>query len=596
MGTPKVTLKKVVIDTRGTLIGFIVEAPESFFGNIGANVIEYPKTLVDLRAMRFCNKQIDMSKGKIVELGNFKMNSLPCMVYADSKLIDINSDISLTKRYTSGSKVIGYSVRFEGFPGKPEVAQRTDVITQMAKWMKPTNFMIRHNYDTGKMYLNGKGCSLSDLPEVPIGEKKTRKGSDKPVTARNQGQPIQKSVDPNVENVFDILDIYNIVAELKGQVIHFPNEKYEPVSDSGVKTEEGFQNSNVGELASPYLDFNSQKLKVNAQFKKLGYVMVNIGNRGAAPINTYIHRTKSIFVAGEAYIKRFGIVVSKDKEAELINRIGQSLAVTPYDLGSLASAVSRFGSVPNPVCFSVDASSLSLISKAKAKNSLLSAEKIASLCKKRYELRIIRKYCNAMQSEIKKELGGKVVSEKIQHREIYSEFRLYSDEILDALKDAGFDIYSGAYSKTAAPTTSENKSKKEKDSGIGIAYAMKEYDDSKKTAAIIKKAVKNKDTSVISENILNVLLGGESISSPFDRFTWAENTSNSADKQLADIERIFWMHNATMFKLGGKKLVHTHDAEDWVPMQTKATTYEAYSSKKVDGLVLKLSGLRVKGM
>lgn len=597
MATPKVTLKKVVIDTNGTLIGFLVEAPESFFGNIGVNIIEYPKTLADLKAMRFCNKQIDMSNGKITELGNFKLNSLPCMVYNEGKLLDINSSISLTKRYTSGSKVIGYGVRFEGFPGKPEIAQRTDMITQLAKWMRPTNFMIRHNYDTGKMYLNGKGCSLSDLPEVSVGEKKTRKGTNKPVTARNQGQPIQKAVDPNLENVFDILDIYNIIAELKGQVIHFPNEKYEAVSESGVKTEEGFQSSNIGELASPYLEFNSQKLKVNAQFKKLGYVTVNISGRGAAPINTYIHRTKSIFVAGEAYIKRFGVVVSKDKETELMNRLGQSLAITPYDLGSLASAVSRFGSVPNPVCFSIDASRLNLISKAKAKNSLLSAEKIASLCKKRYELKLIRKYCNAMQSEIKKELGGKVVSEKVQHREIYSEFRLYSDDILEALKEVGFDIYSGAYSKTSALTqASSGKSTSGKDNGIGIAYAMKEYDDSKKTAAILKKAVKNKDTSVISENILNILLSGESISSPFDRFTWAEKTSQSADKQLDDIERIFWMHNATMFKAGGKEFVHTHDASDWVPIQTKATTYEAYNSKKVDGLILKLSGLRIKSM
>lgn len=593
MAMPKVTLKKLVIDTRGSLIGFIVEAPASFFGNIGDSIIEYPKTLADLLAMRFCNKQIDMSNQRINELGRFRLNSLPCAVYTEGKLVDIDSNITLVSRYTSGSKVIGYGVRIDGFPGKPEIAQRTEMIAQMAKWLRPTNFMIKRNYNTNKMYLNGKGCSLSDLPEIPIGNKKVKKGSDKAVKARGQGQPLQKSVEPNIENVFDILDIYNIVAGLKGQVVHFPNEKYEPVSDSGTKVAEGFQSSYIGELASPYLEFNSQKLKVNAQFKKLGYVMVNLNNRGEAPINTYTHRTKSIFVAGEAYIKRFGIVVSKENADELINRLGQSLAVKPYELGSLASAVSRFGSVPNPVCFSVDASNLSLISKEKAKNSLLTSEKIASLCKKRYELKLIRKYCNAMQNEIKKELGGNVVAENIQHREVYSEFRLYSDEILDSLKELGFDIYSGAYLKMVE---SSGSSSKDKTNGteICIAYLMKEYDDSKKTAAILKKAVKNKDTSVASENILNILSAGEAISSPYDRFAWAEKTAKSADKQLSEIERIFWMHNATMFKLGGKKLVHTHDANDWVPMKTKATTYEAYKSSKVDGLILKLSGLRIK--
>jgi len=594
MAIPKVTLKKVVIDMRGALIGFVVEAPASFFGAIGDEIIDYTKTLADLKAMQFCNKQVDMRSGRITELGNFKLNSLPCMVYTDGKLIDIDSSISLTGRFTSGSKVIGYKVRFEGFPGKPEANKRTEEITQLAKWMKPTNFMLRHNYESGKLYLNGKGCSLSDLPETVIGEKKTRKGTDTPVRARNQGQPIQGGVDPSIENTFDILDIYNIIGELNGQVIHFPTEKYEAVSESGTKTEEGFQSSNIGELASPYLDFNSQKLKVNAQFKKLGYVMVNINNRGAAPINTYIHRTKSIFVAGEAHIKRFGVVVSQEKQNELMNRLGKSLAITPYNLGSLASAVSRFGSVPNPVCFSIDASSLSLISKEKAKNSLLTAEEIANLCKKRYEAKIIRKYCNAMMSDIKKELGGKVVSEKVQSKEIYSEFRLYSEDILDALREVGFDIYSGAYSRTSEASNTSDKTSKDKDTGVSIAYFMKEYDDSKKTAAILKKAVKSKDTSVLSENILDLLVGGESISSPFARFTWAEKTARKADRQLASIERQLWMHNATMFKMGSKNLVHTHDAADWIPMPTKATTYEAYQSKKVDGLVLKLSGVRVK--
>lgn len=594
MATPKVTLKKVVIDTRGSLIGFVVEAPASFFGIIGDANLEYTKTLADLKAMQFCNKQVDMRNNRIRELGNFKLNSLPCLVYADGKLIDIDSSVTLTSRFVSGSKVIGYNVRFEGFPGKPEVAKRTEEITQLAKWMKPTNFMLKTNYDTNKMYLNGKGCSLSDLPEVNIGEKKTRKGTNTPVKARSQGQPIKAGIDPNVENSFDILDIYNIVAELGGQVVHFPTEKYEAVSESGTKTEEGFQNSNLGELASPYLDFNSQKLKVNAQFKKLGFVLVNVSGRGPAPINTYIHRTKSIFVSGEAHIKKFGIVVSHEKQEELMRRIGQSLAVTPYKLGSLATAVSRFGSVPNPVCFSVDASSLSLISSEKAKNSLMSANKIATLCKMRYEYKIIRKYCNAMMNDIKKELGGKTSIDKAQNKEIYSEFRFFSEDVLEVLKEAGFDIYSGAYSKTTETSTSESKGTKDKEVGVGIAYMMKDYDDSKKTAAIIKKAVQNRDTSVISEPILNVLVVGDSISSPYDRYTWAEKTARDADRQLDEIERLFWMHNATMFRAGNRKLVHTHDAADWVPMPTKATTYEAYQSKKVEGLVLKLSGLRIK--
>lgn len=599
MAMPKVALKKVVIDTRGMLIGFMVEAPANFFGNIGNDVIEYPKTLADLKAMKFCNKQIDMSTGKITELGNFKINNLPSMVYADNQLIDVDNCITLTRRYTSGSKVIGYGVRFEGFPGKPEIAQRSEMIAQMSKWLRPTNFMIRHNYSTGKMYLNGKDCSLSDLPEVPIGEKKTRKGTNKPVTARNQGQPIQKSVNPNVENTFDILDIYSIVEQLNGQIVHFPNSAYTPHSDSSTKTEEGFKNSKLGELASPRLEFNSTSLNVNAKFRKLGYVMVDLNGRGQAPINTFVYRTKSIFVGGEAYIKKFGIVVSKEKETELMNTIGQSLALTPYDLGSVQSAVERFGNVSNPVCFSVDASSLSLISKAKAENSLLTEDQIVTLCKKRYEAKLIRKYCTAVQNEAKKELGTKIVSEQLQKREIYSEFRLYSDEILEKLKEIGFDVYSGAYSSIGV-SDSQDASSKTKSSRttdeVFIDYMLKDYDDTKTKAADIRKAIRTKDTKIINENMINLLSNGETLSSPFDRYSWAEKLIDKANKQINEVNKAFWMHNATMFKSGDKKLVHTHDSKNWVPAQTRAKKYEVYSSTKIDGLILKLSGLRVKGM
>lgn len=597
MANGRVRLKKIVIDSRGSLIGFLVEAPASFFGNIGTDVIEYPKTLADLRAMRFCNRQVDMSNSRITELGSFKLNSLPCMVYdsGSNTLNDINSEITLVRRYTSGSKVVGYGVRYEGFPGKPEIAQRTEIITQIAKWMRPTNFMIRHHYDTGKMYLNGKGCTLSDLPEQVVGERKTHKGTNKPVAARNQGQPIKKDVDPDAENTFDILDIYKTVADLGGQVIHFPNEKYEPVSDSGTKQEEGFNNSNLGELASPYLDFNSQKLKVNAQFKKLGYVQVDLG-RGPAPVNTYIYRTKSIFVAGKAYIKRFGIVVSKDKEASLINALGNSLAVKQYDLGSLTSAVARFGNVQNPVCFSVDASNLSLISTKKSKESLLTAKEIAELCKLRFEAKLVRKYCKDVQKDVKSLLGVKAIAE-VQHKEVYSEFRMYSDEVLDALRDAGFDIYSGGYSKPVSTTPDKEGSKTSKSKSsdeISISYYMKEYDDSKITAADLKKAVKNEKKIQVSERILDVLRKVTNVPDPRDRYTYAERKIKAADKQLAEIERKLWVHNATMFRAGGKQFVHTHDFNDWEPIATRSKLFETYTSKVVDGLVLKLSGLRMK--
>lgn len=597
MANGRVKLKKIVIDSHGSLIGFIVEAPASFFGNIGTNIIEYPKTLADLRAMKFCNRQVDMSNNRITELGSFKVNSLPCMVYDSNSntLNDVSSDITLVRRYTSGSKVVGYGVRYEGFPGKPEIAQRTEVITQLAKWMRPTNFMVRHNYDTGKMYLNGKGCTLSSLPEQVVGDRTKRRGTDKPVKARNQGQVIKKGIDPDAENKFDILDIYQTVANLGGQIIHFPNEKYEPLSDTGVKQEEGFHNSNLGELASPYLDFNSQKLKVNAQFKKLGYVQVDLG-RGPAPVNTYIHRTKSIFVAGKAYIKHFGVVVDKSKEASLMNALGNSLAIKQYDLGSLTSAVARFGNVQNPVCFSVDASNLSLISPEKSKTSILKAEEIAGLCKLRFEAKLVRKFYKDVQKDAKALLGVKTIAE-VQHKEIYSEFRMYSDEVLNALRDAGFDIYSGGYSKPASDDASKEGSKTSKSKSadeINISYYMKEYDDSKITAADLKKAVNNEKKIRVSERILDALRKINTVPDPKERYIFAERKIKAADKQLGEIEKKLWMHNATMFKEGGKQFVHTHDFKEWEPIATRSKLFETYGSKKVNGLVLKLSGLRMK--
>jgi hypothetical protein len=578
----KFELTKSIINENACLIGFIIKGKDRDLGGFGDAVVEKPIQVEELKTRKFLNKQIDVTGGQIRELGKFKLNSLPMLLFNNNgNFTEVDNGISLTSKYVQDNKIVGFDVKFNAFNGGQKAFSYNSVIA-LGKWFKQENFVIKHSDKGNKSFISGKGMSLEDLPTIAVGEQSKAK------KRKSGAVSTEKTVSGRIEREFDILDVYDVLSKFNGQVIHLPGENYVPVSIDGMKVEEGFTSLGIGEVASPNLKFNSVKMNVNAGFKKAGAVPVTIKNK-TTNIVTFIYRTKSLFAAGESYVKKFGVAVPVETESALVKELGASLTLKKLTDNTIIQPLSQVIDAKALSFYTVDATGLDLISKSKRSNSILSADKIATLCKKRYSLKIVSKYCKEVIKDIKKELGDDKFNTECKGKEVFSSFAFYSPEILEELKRLGFDIYTGAYSNTKSEART-GKSNPEADK-VEIIYAFDGCDDTKKTGAIIKKAVENNNADVLDTELLKKLRTLYEIASPYERNKQASSILAGAQEKLENIEKKLWMHTASMFIEGGKTKVHSHDANDWVPVQSRAKNYDVYASTKVTGLTVKIKGL-----
>lgn len=584
-----IKITKTIVDSNRRLIGFMMKGKEKEFGGFSKDVIERGVPTDSLLNQKFSNNQIAVVKHKIVEKNNFKINSLPMTIYTGEGYVDIDNSVNLIKRYVQNNKNIGFRVRFSD--GSEDNFQYENVL-MLCHWFRPGNFAIRTS-SKGLQYICGKsGVALEDIPATIIGEEPEKKAKRLKSAAKEKTPEFNGAI----ESGFDILDIYEFIDNCHGCVIKLPSEDYEAKSKDGETVSDGFTSLGIGEVASARPVFNPTKLNVNAGFKKVGIVEVPV-NGTKQNITTYVFRTKSIFYNGENNMKKFAIAVPTENEEQLVKALGASLALEKITDNTITAPLGQVIDAKSLAFYKVDASKVDLISADKRKNSILSAKKLVDLCKLQYELKLVEKAVGpkgGLMKELKSTLGDDGVAEA-KNKTVAGAYSMYSKEGLQAVADAGIDIYSGAYTVPGKPYSS-GKSTGDATAQVEIEYILKGMEAKKLTGSKIIDAVKRKDSTEVPQKVIDIVSEILAITDLKKQYAEASKVYESVQQKTATINKKLWMHNASMYIEGNRSKIHTHDAKHWTPdtsSRVKTANVYACTTKGCEGLTVKFKGVTI---
>lgn len=587
----------IVNEERG-LIGFRVQGREKDFGGMSNEIIDTCLSVQALAKMNFQTSKISVNpNGRVIVGKNFSLNSLPMLKYVGGngeQYIPIDNSVQILSKFEkcepdNGKRtVLGFRLKFgDGF----EDNFRYEHVMLLSTYFKPTNFCVKSK-PNGTGYIQGiNGTSMSTIPCTVVGKAPERVNKRPEPSKAKKIEQVGK-----ITNDFDILDVYEIINKADGCVIRFIGDNYVPVSNEKVSSEE-FVSFNTGEVASPKLKFNPSKLNVNANFKKPGKVYADFG-MGGDWINTFVHRTKSIFVAGEKYADTFGVAIPKVKENEFISTIAGTMGiekVTDINLIKPLEVAVNNGAYTfdDYSFFRIKLGKIDLISKNRMSNSILSAEQIAKICQRMCELKIVNKAMSTrggLLGELKEKLGPEGIS-KATNKPPFGIFKYFNKDQLIQAQNMGFDIYTGAYIK--APTVSKAAGSGDTETKVEIVYSLKGYDPGKITGKAALEFARKNDTSKMSKGVVDMINHVDSIGDLNVKYAEANKVYYQTESEIEKLNKILWMHNASMFLTGNKSKVHTHDNTDWVIGASRAKSAEVYTNTKVNGLAVKVTGVTI---
>lgn len=587
-------ITKSIVDGNRSLIGFIVEGKQKEFGQLGNEKVEVSIPIANIIKDKFSNNQISVVNNKIVERSNFKINQLPMVVWTGENYIDVpDNTVNLLQRFVKDNENIGFRVKF--FDGSEDNLSYSSIL-MMCKWFKPGNFSIRTSAK-GRQYICGKNGNLrvDELPAVVIGKEPEVKAK----RTKSAAKDAKPEFNGDIETGFDILDIYGFIKECSGCVIKLPSENYVAASEDGETMLENFTSLGIGEVASANPKFNPTKINVNGDFKKVGIVPVTI-NGVPQNIVTFTYRSKSIFLNGENYMKKFGIAVPTEKEADLLNLLSRSLALEKIEDPSVIQPLSQVINVKSLSFYKVDSSKIDLISEKKRSESIMTAKQIVSLCKKQYELKLISKAMGpkgGLMKNIKVALGDDEIA-IAKDKKLFGIFGMMNEESLNAVKEAGIDVYSGAYTVPGKPYAkpASKGDGDDYDEPVEIEYILKGYDASKLTGSKILDAVKANDKTTLPDTVIKAVNEVLAITDLHKQYVAASKLYGATEGKLDELSKKLWMHNASMYLNGNKSRIHVHDSKNWIPdTSSKVKKAQVYTCtlKGTEGLTVKFTGVNI---
>lgn len=550
-----IKITKSIVNVQHSLIGFVVSGTEKELGGIGTNKIERSISVDEMMHNGFSNSQLSIVNGRMVTSNKFKINQLPMLVFNGDDYFECQNSISLIGRFVQNNENIGFRVKFAD---GTEDNMKYDSILMLCKWFNPENFTIRTSAK-GKSYICAKQGygSIEELPTTVIGEPSTAKRTKSAAKEKVAG------TNGTWDNGMDIIDIYDFINKCKGNVIKLPDESYTAASET-VSGDGAFNSLGIGEVASAKPIFSSTKLNVNAGFKKVGNVKINVNGMDVS-VPTFTFRTKSLFLNGENYMKKFGIAVPKEFEAELVKTLSASLALEKMEDVATTTPIGQVLGNTNLAYYKVDTSKVDLISPKKRESSIKSNKELIRMCQMMFELKLISKATGpkgGIMKELKESFGSGFTADATG-KKIFSTYAMYTKEGLEMLENAGVDIYTGSYN-TPASEVKANKNYSS-DSAISIEYSLDGCDYNKITGTKVVELVREGDTNALPANVFKVVSDLLSIEDFYQRYSEADRIYKETESKINELNRIFWMHNASMYINGNKSRVHSHDKDSWVP-------------------------------
>ena len=213
--------------------------------------------------------------------------------------------------------------------------------------------------------------------------------------------------------------MYKVIRELEGKVVILPDEEYKAHTIAGIEKNEEFKKFMIGEIGSPYLSYNPVKLTANTLFKQGGVVKVEF-NGGTLDVPAYLNRTKSVFLRGENYIKRLGVIIPEANAERFKAALGKTLAVKEINTSKVIGEIELVSGIHNARLFEANTNKLELIVKKNREKSILSEAAVYELIKRKFDMNIISKALGAKSkiiADLKEEIGKEELS-KMKHKKI----------------------------------------------------------------------------------------------------------------------------------------------------------------------------------
>lgn len=590
-----------IVNGKLNIVGLTLSGKASDFGKIGNQEEIQDITMQEVLARKFVNNQIDCSQGKIKELGKFRLRDVGMKMLLDNgQLTPVNNTLTLKTRLLNEGKLAGFEVEILGRTMK----FKTDDVIRLSSWFRPENYMIavRNDADgTVRPYVTGKpGHAIGKLPERELGVSKVAPKKTKNRTIQSTDSRGSGVANPD----FDIVELFDIVSDLNGYVVKLPNVEYKKTKASDTKTGSGFIELGIGEVASAHIEYGEKSMNVNANFRKIGNVMVNFGGR-PMPMPTYVVKRKSIFVNGKNHIKRFGIVVGEAQVNELRQKFGASLALEEVTDDSLVTPIRSMYGDPTLTMFIVDTNNLDVISKNRIKKYLLSDKEVYRLQLNLLEQKTILRYVNDLYTSSKSAMAESGIKDP---RPKYGMYAGFSDEMISKIEEAGIDVFSGMYTKTELDTDEKSREaskvadmvksgeyKKEEETDIGVEFGVKGL----KSLPSVKdlKEQNKKAEKFITPRLLKIFNKVNELTSVSDMFKFADEIKKRVGKEKEETYKKLWLHKMACLSAGNYEAYKVVDTNAWEPMkQSKASNVTDYICKtpECSSLTLKLTNIKLK--
>lgn len=571
-------LKNTILDKQLNLIGFVVEGKETEFGGIADSIVTQIFSGREMVRLGFVNSQIDTRSGKVKCLGDFKIKQLQPKVMVDNSLYDIDSTITLTKRILYNGVLKGFEVQCSDGTC---VRMTYDSVVRSGAVLNGSNFVIRRGKN--RDYVVGTQGSIKELPEIELGRSKE-------TSSRKRSGVSGKQVDEDniaLEHA-DLMSLYELVESVDGIVVKLPSERYE--SRTSVKTsyDESFKSLGLGEVGQPRLDFGEKKLNANTNFKNLGLVTVAV-NGVPTPVYSFTYSTKTIFAGLENHMKHFVIGVTADIANQIDKVYGNNLIVNTINDVNITKPIATITG-KELVYFEVDTSHLKLISDNRAKQ--IASTPIKEIGNLVYNLAILKARTKLLKDISKEAIElGNIAKDEINT--IAPLFKGFNAEYLSAFKEAGIDIYTGAFTKQViADGKKEDKKEGERDATIELE--IKGLDNRKLTLKNIKEVLNNEgkaDSRIVEIagliEIARVLYGESNYRV---RLAKAQQIKKEIDRDIREIVKRLWIWKVSIVTIGDNKVANTGN---WEAVISRAKDSLVYESKDVGGLKMKLTGIQL---
>lgn len=581
-----IKLKKVILSEGYVVIGFVAEGKAKEFGEVGTGTIQRRVSTNDLISAKFKNNQVEvLQNGVIKEVGDFKLKSLEAekFIQKENKFVPCNTDITLLGRVLVDGELKGFDVSIAGTKARlmsADIINRTGIFNT-------TNFVIRKVGD--KKYIAGKpGMSIDTLPSVSL----TSSGNKTGRKAKRAGAVENAGMNMVRISYFDMITLCDVLEELGGKFVYLPGVVYNRTTAMSQKVSSDFKKTGV-EVAKPEIAFSEKKVNVNIPFNQIGQLALNIGGTYKT-FYPFVYKTKTVFKGGKLNAPYLGLVVKNDKVDELQKRFGASMSLSVITDVMANMYVKMLLNVPDADSYTLlalNTTNLSPMNKASADKYLLSEKEIYDLTLKMLNIKPALSYVKGL----KKELETLIISEGGSPRPLYGVYKLSSDEELEALKEAGVDVFTGAYTKVEEAEEKEGEAGTDAGAvevGVEVSFGI----DGMKSTPSYGTISKGKEKALAKfPKALEIVNAADGIfktsGDPNEQYKKLEALEAELNKQKKAAVKTMWLNNVAAYTLGVYQDFKVKDRSHWTTSKTvKNGVVWSYTGTECAGLSCTVCG------